>query len=1417
MSRLPANALELRRAFLQVPDTVPGLDAEATLRAALILDHVETWEALLRHPYVVVLGEAGTGKSTELLLRAQSLTNQGRFSFFVELSELAAGGLDLSLDVDDEARLEGWRGGRDDAVFFLDSLDEAKLQNHTLQQALRRLRRDLRDQWDRVRLVVSCRASDWMAEADRNALLAVATAGVSEVRIVQLAPLTTEQVEQLAQAAGVTDVADFMNAVADNHAQVFIERPLDVQWLGSYWARHRRIGSLRELIADNLREKLKERPTRPSTLSLTAADAGLQTLAGVATINNSWAFVLPDDALDVHRATGAVDPQEFLPDWSSDDVAELLRRPVFDEATYGRVRLHHRSVQEFLAARWVADLISGGMAHTRVQELFLREEDGEQVVPAHLAPVAAWLALWDEQLRRLLIREWPSVLIGHGDPSGFSEEERRQILRSYATSYEGRERRFDSFDHASLQRFSAPALSEQIEALLATPDTPDELASVLVQIVEHGHISSCADTCLALALDPSRASEVRYFAIRATASIGTDSHRSTLLGLLYSTPEWEQDIAGAFVRALYPETLDVQGLMQLLGAAKPKPRNMTTSLQVVLEYEIPQTGSIELRLELLAQLLPAVWVLDAGAGAYTVPPQQRWLLPLVARLVSAVLDDLPADAGHRGDIALAFTIFRWWNERGVHFWHGLDQVKEALARHPEIRRDLFWRGVGEHRLREGSTPTRCVELRYSSRLFELGSVDRAWLAEDARARPEVRERLLAFDALSSTPDADGDQANHLELLREVAAGIPELTRRLDRMLNRPAPLPHPHSRRWDLERRARNLARERQEAEDRAALEKSIDQIRAGTSFDALFFLYRVASRGSMPLGAALEDRYGIDIAQAAIAGWRSFWRTYDPPMPHERETRTSVPRAVIIGLLGLNLDFEHGLDPAALGSEEARLAARYAACELNSFPVWLSGIAEAHPHVVAAALCPAVVADMMHAADGAPVHDVLAKLPRADNVIRAVLSPCVADQLREQEPPMVSALAYALDIVIAEGAIAVEDFADLARERCSRAVPAEERFATWWEGWLSLDSAGALDFLESAVAEVAPGQAYQLVLQVCHRIHECCETYSTRPLPARHQPKVLRRLIPLVYEQIEPADDIDHEEAYTPGPRDHAQRIRSQLISWLAEVPGTDAVQSLRELSEDPRLASVRDWLLHLAEQRLVANAAGSRPEILTTLTDLCRAHGTNTRSRLGALREGDKMVKILFLGANPLNSTRLALDEEIREIEQNLRASRLRNRFEVKSRWAVRPSDLQQALLDEEPTIAHFSGHGDGAAGLAFHSDDTTKDALVTGAALRALFRVLKDNLRVVVLNACFSTEQATAIVEEIDFVVGMSDAIGDDAARIFAAAFYRGLAFGKSVQAAFDLGVNELQLNGFVHDEHVPVLLVRTGADARAASLA
>ena len=195
---------------------------------------------------------------------------------------------------------------------------------------------------------------------------------------------------------------------------------------------------------------------------------------------------------------------------------------------------------------------------------------------------------------------------------------------------------------------------------------------------------------------------------------------------------------------------------------------------------------------------------------------------------------------------------------------------------------------------------------------------------------------------------------------------------------------------------------------------------------------------------------------------------------------------------------------------------------------------------------------------------------------------------------------------------------------------------------------------------------------------------------------------------------------------------------------------------------------------------------------------------------------MKILLLAANPTTSPRLRIDEEVRSIEEKIGSSDLRDAVQLRSLWATRPGDLQQALLTEDPDVVHFSGHGGGPDGLVLHSEEGTETSLVSSTALAQLFAVLKGNIRLVVLNACYSEEQARAIVKKIDFVVGMADSIGDDEARAFAVALYRGLAYGKSVQTAFALGLNELQLEGLMGDVAVPELLVRDGVDASAVAL-
>jgi hypothetical protein len=188
---------------------------------------------------------------------------------------------------------------------------------------------------------------------------------------------------------------------------------------------------------------------------------------------------------------------------------------------------------------------------------------------------------------------------------------------------------------------------------------------------------------------------------------------------------------------------------------------------------------------------------------------------------------------------------------------------------------------------------------------------------------------------------------------------------------------------------------------------------------------------------------------------------------------------------------------------------------------------------------------------------------------------------------------------------------------------------------------------------------------------------------------------------------------------------------------------------------------------------------------------------------------IKILFLASNPKNISRIRLDEELREVDERIRLGDCRDQLMLVSHFAVRPRDLMQGMLRHKPHVLHFSGHGSPADGIILE-DNNGQTKLVSIEALAALFAVVKDNLRVVVLNACYSALQAEGISQIVDCTIGMEKAIGDRAAIVFSAAFYEGLAFGRSVQEAYGLGVTALMLEG-IPESGTPVLLTKEGVDA------
>jgi len=190
-------------------------------------------------------------------------------------------------------------------------------------------------------------------------------------------------------------------------------------------------------------------------------------------------------------------------------------------------------------------------------------------------------------------------------------------------------------------------------------------------------------------------------------------------------------------------------------------------------------------------------------------------------------------------------------------------------------------------------------------------------------------------------------------------------------------------------------------------------------------------------------------------------------------------------------------------------------------------------------------------------------------------------------------------------------------------------------------------------------------------------------------------------------------------------------------------------------------------------------------------------------------KKVDILFMGIGPTDESRLRLDQEAREIENRIRSSDFRDCFNFKSKWAVRVDDFFQYLNEIKPHIVHFSGHGSSCGGMAFE-DASGNAKIVSPRALAEALSTMKDNIQVVVFNACHSHLVAKEISNNIDCSIGMLDSINDESAIQFSAAFYRSLGFGKSVSRAFREARSSLIMEGLPGD-HLLELYSRNDVDS------
>lgn len=397
--------VELNRYFRNIPkEELESLNSIASPNDKNVY-HPLTWNTLLESERVLILAEAGSGKTSEMKAQKKRLTTEGFFAFFIPIEALNKKKVReyLSLESGEAENFDAWLiADNQIAYFFLDSVDEFKLIGGKLNIALSEVAYALGKACNRAHIFVSCRPTDWRPNYDLETFLEklpISGPPVSELtsdeaflmplrqvqarkkekkpiekfRLVTLQPLDDSQIERFAQSKGIVNTKALLAEIKKSHAWSFAKRPLDLGRMIDIWKANGKLGSLRHQHETAIAEFFKDsNPDRcdNNILSIDKGIEGLERLALTMLLTKTYTIQVPEQPQEF--TTSSLDVFIIFTDWTSEEIKALLRCSIFDPATYGRVRFHHRSIQEFLAARRLEKLLAKGMPKRELNRLFSR-------------------------------------------------------------------------------------------------------------------------------------------------------------------------------------------------------------------------------------------------------------------------------------------------------------------------------------------------------------------------------------------------------------------------------------------------------------------------------------------------------------------------------------------------------------------------------------------------------------------------------------------------------------------------------------------------------------------------------------------------------------------------------------------------------------------------------------------------------------------------------------------------------------------------------------------------------------------------------------------------------------------------------------------------------------------------------------
>lgn len=734
------------------------------------------WEALLERRRVVILAEAGSGKSTELAEQAKRLGAEGRTAFITTLQKVGQrGSLQSALGAAEWLRFAQWQSTAEPCWLFLDSVDEAKRADFALLDILT----DVADAIDgfstRIHIVLSGRVSDWEFKRDLKTLLeriplpppdeklepiSADQELIDAVRndrrkkdpepaekplVVVMAALDRARVETFARAKGITDVDRLFAELDRQNLWSFARRPTDLDWLAGYWRTHGRFGSLQEMLDVSITERLKETNlsrARTDALDACKARTAVERIGAALVLQKLDTIVVPDTDGEARADVAFLDLKDIAPDLTPGEQAALINRAIFDPATPeqsgGGTRLPRGEVAGAAA--------QGRQPYgSRIFELLFAETYGVKLVIPSMRATAAWLALWDAETAQEIVARDPRLLMDAGDPSSLKLEVRVRALDCILeTAVE--DEHFAIPDHDALRRFAQPDLADYVRDRWTALKGSSGARTLLMLLIHLGKLDACAD----IAVEAVRAGYTdRYtpiFAGRALLSTGsTDQLQDYVHDLVEHADKVHPSLVWDALDKLYPRLIAAKDLLTLIGAVRNKGGDGGLDLDYHgprLAARIPDPASALVIVDGLLDRL----VVKVDLYRESSDPKDKQILETLEVAAARYASLIPAT--HLSDSIIDAAI-RVGESRRMSRRHRRVLEKDALDLEaqinatPEWRRLALWRCADRFRMAKETPLNHPWQLQFIGLGPRILAADIDWLIEDIGWRSDENDLRFA--------------------------------------------------------------------------------------------------------------------------------------------------------------------------------------------------------------------------------------------------------------------------------------------------------------------------------------------------------------------------------------------------------------------------------------------------------------------------------------------------------------------------------------------------------------------------------------------------------------------------------------------------------------------------------------------------